>query len=536
MEKIFYLINLILIVFCGQVSAQKENMSPILRSVGSLQISIDPRMELLTTIQLLANYPIIDRNLSYSKDIMKYFKSFSSQEAVIMTDSLFQKYGFSYDAPVSVMLYLSQPPELEQRITFTDYMIRRSGGGDNLEQYRKSIKQFAEISDFETFWNSKISLYNQILDLTIAEIGAIDLVKTLENYFNETQESYNITISPSFAGGFGPRIPGNDGKLNIYGCLSTTDIKDDIPYLTEKGLRNYIWHEWGHSFVNPLTEKYNDRVESTNKLYDPIEKIMSKYAYKNWSTCVNEHIIRAIHVRLLELHLGSQKAKIMLDDELGLHYIYIEPLIEKLKDFEKQRDKKGVAFSEFYPELLNVFDSLLEIKYWKHIDVNFKGPILKVLREDQQAFIYPTQDSNTESLKIIQDYVMKLFNMSHFVNGLLLADTTALKTDLSDYGIRAFGTIESNLFLKHYAHLFPFKIENETIYADKEYTDPNIRLYSCLPNPYNSETGMLVCTALSNNVYQNPVTVSWDMDYILFLDSENVLNKGFYKKDGKWEF
>jgi len=103
MKKYFCLISLILIIFLGQVSAQKENIKPITRSVGSLQISIDPRMELLTTIQLLANYPIIDRNLSYSKDIMKYFKSFSSQEAVIMTDSLFQKYGFSYDAPVSVI-------------------------------------------------------------------------------------------------------------------------------------------------------------------------------------------------------------------------------------------------------------------------------------------------------------------------------------------------------------------------------------------------------------------------------------------------
>jgi hypothetical protein len=313
-------------------------------------------------------------------------------------------------------------------------------------------------------------------------------------------------------------------------------MKDNIPYLTEKGLRDYIWHEFGHSFVNPLTEKYNDRVEATNKLYNPIEKIMSKYAYKNWSTCVNEHIIRAIHVRLFELHYDSQKAKIMLDNELALRYIYIEPLIEKLKDFEKQRDEKGITFSEYYPELIDLFDSLLKIEYWKQIDMNFKGPIFKVLSENKRAFIFPTQDSDIESLKIIQDYVAKVFNMSQLRNSLLLADTTALKTDLSDYGISAYGTIESNLFLKHYASLFPFKIENETIYADKEYTDPNIRLFSCLPNPYNSETGMFICTAISNNVYQNPVTISWDMDYILLLDSETILSKGFYKKDEKWEF
>jgi hypothetical protein len=434
------------------------------------------------------------------------------------------------------MLYLSQVPELEQQMAFSDRLLKRGGGAENLEQYRKSIKQFAEVSNFEYFWNSRVSLYNQILDLTIAEMDEIDLVKILEDYYNETQESYNIILSPPFSGGYGPRIPANNGKYDIYACLTTWYEKDGIPYMAQEDLQNYIWHEWGHSFVNPLTEKYKDRVNVSNKLHEPIAKKQAGQAYPYWYMSVNEHIIRAIHVRLLELHSDSQKAKTMLDNELDMRFIYIEPLIEKLKDFEKQRDEKGITFSEFYPELINLFDSLLNIEYWKQIDMNFKGPIVKVMKENQQAFIYPTRDSDTESLKIIQDYVAKIFNLLQLRNSLLLADTAALKTDLSDYGIRAYGTIESNLFLKNYAHIFPFKIENETIYADKEYTDPNIRLFFCLPNPYNSETGMLVCTGISNNAYQNSVSIPSDVDYILLIDSETVLGKGVYKKDGKWEF
>jgi hypothetical protein len=50
--------------------------------------------------------------------------------------------------------------------------------------------------------------------------------------------------------------------------------------------------------------------------------------------------------------------------------------------------------------------------------------------------------------------------------------------------------------------------------------------------------GMLVCTGISNSAYQNPVSFSSDVDYILLVDSENVLSRGVYKKngDGKWEF
>jgi hypothetical protein len=536
MKKTFCLISLILLVFLGQVSAQKENIKPIERSVGSLHISIDPRMELLTAIQLLSNTSWIDRNKTYSHEVITYFKSFSSEEAVVQTDYLEQNHTFGADAPPEFMLYLSQVPELKQQMDFSERLLERGGGAENLEQYRKAVKQFAEISNFEDFWNSRISLYNQILDITVAEMGEIDLIKTMEDYFNETQESYNLILSPSFSGGYGPKIPANNGKYNIYACLTTWYEKDGIPYMAKEDLRDYIWHEWGHSFVNHLTAKYLDRVNTSSNLLEPIAKKMAGKAYPYWYQSVNEHIIRAIHVRLLELHSDSQQAKTRLDHELSIRFIYIEPLIEKLKDFEKQRDEKGITFSEFYPELINVFDSLLKIEYWQQIDMTFKGPIVEVMKENLQAFIYPTQDSDTESLKIIQDYAAKIFNTLQLRNSLLLADTTALKTDLSDYGIRAYGTIESNLFLKQYAHLFPFKIENGTIYADKEYTDPNIRLFTCFPNPYNSETGMLICTGISNNAYQNSVSISGDVDYILLLDSETVLSKGVFKKDGKWEF
>jgi len=73
MKKILCLLSLA-IIFSGQLSAQKENMKPIERSVGCLHISIDPRMELLTAIQLLSNTSWIDRNKAYSQEAIAYFK------------------------------------------------------------------------------------------------------------------------------------------------------------------------------------------------------------------------------------------------------------------------------------------------------------------------------------------------------------------------------------------------------------------------------------------------------------------------------
>jgi hypothetical protein len=95
-----------------------------------------------------------------------------------------------------------------------------------------------------------------------------------------------------------------------------------------------------------------------NELFEPIKKDMEKLAYGDWNTCVKEHVIRAVNIRLNELHLGSLRSWFFLKIELKRGFIYIEPLIEKLKEFEIQRDKNNITFLEFYPELLNVLESL----------------------------------------------------------------------------------------------------------------------------------------------------------------------------------
>ena len=533
------IIVLTLLGFLSQVLVNGQTIQPIERTVGKLHISIDPRMELLSAIHSLSNNnDLFNRDLPYSKDVLNYFKSFSSQEAVKLTEELRQKYGFSFDVPIAFMLHLSQLPELETYVNFSDYILKKSGESDNIEQYRKSIKQFAELSSFEAFWNSKISFYNQILDMTVANMSTIDWVKNLEEYLNETQGSYNIIITPALKDGKGVIIPGTNGKDNLYACLETTSMKDGIPHLNAQGFLVYVWHEFGHSFVNPLTDKYADRIISLSNLFEPIKEEMSKQAYGQWYICVNEHIIRAINLRLIELHVGSQQSNALLNNELRNYFIYIKPLIEKLKDFEKQRKENNITFSEFYPELLSTLDSLLKIEYWKQVNMNFSGPINLILMEAKGAVIYPTKDLDTDALKIAQDYALAVFDRFFKPKGgIILADTIALKTNLSEYGIIAYGTIESNLLLKQYAHTFPFRIENQTIYADKEYTDKDIKFISCVLNPYNPKKGMAIYTALSNRSIQGVNDVfHGNEDYILFLNRETVISRGFYNKNEKWTF
>lgn len=514
-----------------------QNLKPIERKVGKLNISIDPRMELLSVIQILSSYQNVVKTSDYSKDILDYFGSFSTSKAVIMTDELLKKQKFSFDAPVAFMLHFSQVPELKQHTPYSEYLLNRGGGKDRLDNYRSEIQQFAIETDFAKFWKSKGEFYNKIIDLTFSELGNQDLVKILEDYFNESQNNYNIIISPSFKGGYGPSLPSANGKLDVYSCLTATSNKNGVPFLNRDALSYYVLHEFGHSFVNPEASKYLERIQTTSKLFSPIMSDMAKMAYGNWGICVNEHILRAAHIRMKSLSSNQVNISSLINQEKSNRFIYIEPLIKKLIVFEIQRDQNKITFADFFPKMLDVLDSLLKTDYEKLAEIKFLGPINSVMRNQKLAWILPTNDKDTSSLKEAHNYIKKMFERFNSPGSILITDSIALKTNLASYGLMVYGPIESNLFLTKYKSLLPFKIENHTLFADNEYKNESLKLISCIPNPMNPQKGMAIYTAFStrnivdiNNVFHGPE------DYIIFINKDSVLTKGFFNKISDWKF
>ncbi len=530
MKKAFLITSLLL----NSIFAFNQQLLPISKIVGKLNITVDPRMELLSAVQVVSDYSTINRETPYSRELMQFFSKDSTHQASIMTHQLENEYGFAYDAPVNLMLCLSQVPELTVVHPFTDRLIERANGKSNLEKYATALHHFATESNYTEFWNSKKSFFQKMVYFTADDLADFAPVDKLENYYNESKNSYTVTLSPAFAGGYGIRIPSKNNNLDVYACLNVWEMKDSIPYYNKLGLSYFIWHEFSHSFVNPLTEKYKTEVEASSKLYTPLEKEMKAMAYNNWGNCVNEHIIRAIYIRLLTIYRSENEASAQLDQEKLRHFVYIEPLIGKLKQFELERKTKNVTFSQYYPTLLSVFDSLKYTDNENLLHPLFSGPIRNVIGSNKIVIIYPTNDPDTLALKNVFNYTSRIHKMKSDVSKIC-SDREALKMDLSDYSIMAYGTIESNLFLKKHKETFPFRIIDNAIYTDKKQEGTNLRIITCLPNPYNNKKGMLVNTSTSNkNIsgVSNPFTD----DYIVFENIENIIQKGEYKKGKIWSF
>lgn len=516
------------------VHAFNQQLAPISKTVGKLNITVDPRMELLSAVQVISDYPTINRKVPYSSELMQFFGKNKSHKASILTNQLAKEFDFTFDAPVDFMLHLSQVPELKVTHPFSDRIIERANGKSNLEKYNAVLSFFAVESNFAGFWNNKKSYYQKMVDYTASDLSDFNPVGKLESYYNESKNSYTVILSPSFAGGYGIRIPSSNEGMDIYACLNPIEMKEGVPYFSKLGLSHFIWHEFSHSFVNPLTNKYKDRIEASSKLYIPLESEMKAMACYNWGNCVNEHIIRAIYIRLLSMYENENEAKLQLENEKSLRFVYIDPLVEKLIQFEHERQTKNISFSEYYPTLLNVFDSLSHSDNEPLLNPKFLGPIRSVLSSRKIAIIYPTNDPDTTAMQSLYNYTSNIHKMKSDVS-ILCSDSAALLMDLTDYSIMAYGTIESNLFLSKHKDLFPFKITGNTIITDKIHEGRRLRLITCLPNPYNSKKGMMVNTSTNNHNIKG-VTNPFTDDFIVFEEIESILQQGFYKKNGAWSF
>ena len=508
-----------------------QQLVPITKTVGKLNITVDPRMELLSAVQVISDYPTINRKASYSTELMQFFGRNNSHEACQLTGQLATDYDFASDAPADFILRLSQVPELKIVHPFSDRMIERANGKSNLEKYSAALHRFAIENNFAEFWNNKKQYYQKMVEYTANDLTDFDPVGKLESYYNESKNSYTVILSPSFSGGYGLRVPALNGGLDIYGCLNVSEMKDGVPYFSKLGLSHFVWHEFSHSFINPLTDKYKARIEATSKLFTPLETEMS---YNKWWNCVNEHVIRAIYIRLISAYENEDAAKMQLENEKSLHFAYIEPLVEKLKQFEKERQAKNITFSEYYPILLSVFDSLSHSNNEYLLNPPFLGPIRTVLGSRKIAIIYPTHDSDTTALRSLYNYTSNIQKMKSEAS-ILCSDSAALKMDLTDYSIMAYGTIESNLFLNKHKESFPFKITSNTIFTDKRHEGAKLRIIACLPNPYNNKKGMMVNTSTSNRNIKG-VSNPFTDDFIVFEDIENILQHGSFKKGETWSF
>jgi hypothetical protein len=523
-------------------SSSLTEIEPIYKNLGSLKIMVDPRIELLTAIQLQSGYQVLTQfDFDYKNHMADYFNNYKDHKAVKEFNKL-NNVGFNFDAPPAAMLFLTNPPVLEQKLDYSNELIDRAGSKKKLLSFHQSLSDFSIKSKFTDFYKTNIPFYETIVDNVYNDLMDLKLTEALDRYYGMEVNSYNIIIAPMLHnGGYGPSVEADNGLYDIFGIIGPEGTKEDrneiVPIFSGETISNLVWHEFSHSFVNPTTDKYDDEINKYKKLYTKISSEMSAQAYIDWKSCVNEHIVRAVTTRLTYLNLGQDAGDAALANERSRGFYYIDALCESLKQYENNRDTYP-TFESYYPQLIEVFKVLFDQDLPdSFFEPEFVGPINSVMNYTDTMKLIVITPTNEDNVQQEIDLYIELIKSKFWPEAELVDDIDALERDLSNYTIIAYGTMKGNLWLNHYKETFPFEINDDSIRANNDYDGANLTFITALPNPQNYKNPLLIYTAQkSDDIVDINSIFHGATDYIIAKDFEEVYS-GFYSKDNeKWTF
>lgn len=331
---------------------------PLLTAQSRLAIRVDPRIELLGTLQLLAGGgpTTTDIVFPYRERVEQRFRPFADHPAVTMFRRM-ARVGFAFDAPVIVMLHCSDPPALRLTGTLPPEIVQRAGGRDTLEAWVALVRQFAEESGFAGFAEENRTYYAGLAG-EVERMLEPRLLEDLEAYYGMREDGYRIILSPLTKGGFGPRVEVAPGSWWVYAVASPAEYSaDTLRFYTAAGLRTLIWHEFAHSFVNPLTESHWQELTAYHRLLDSIADGLPQW-YRQWKPALDEHIVRAVTVRMAARYRSDSAGAAAMTREVNWGFTYVPAIADLLEDrYEKDR-ARWPTFSAFFPEIVALIREL----------------------------------------------------------------------------------------------------------------------------------------------------------------------------------
>lgn len=327
-----------------------------------IQVMVSPQVELISLIQAIGNYRdilpflISDLEFSYKENVLEHFSPFSGHAAVKMFDRLSaQPRKLNFNAPSYIMLFTEQGLQLRKDIELDEFVVNRIDGKDSMEVFLGLLRDFVEVSDFGSFFQNNEAYYQSIIDQSINEMGSLNYIKEMEDFYGFSQHSYHmvlVSLYPSL--GFGNSLLRLDGKREIYNVMGASSLKEGIPFFgDEKYFKYMIRHEFSHPFVNPLTEMHRDKIMPYSENFESLPENARQHVCGEWEECINEFIIRAITT-----WLARQESETLGDwayqREKSRGVAYLDVLLEKIEAYQNNRIQYP-TLKDYYPKLLKVF-------------------------------------------------------------------------------------------------------------------------------------------------------------------------------------
>jgi len=325
--------------------------------LGRMEIIVDKRVELLAVIQTMNNYwdnlalKYSDKELfkcKYKENIDNYFKKYKNHETVELCNRLCNEVQ-DISAFINLILCYSNPPILDNIANIENNISWLIKQNIQYENFINKIRQFYNDTDFEQFFDNNRDEYEKLINNCISKNDLNEYVNIIDIHLGSTTVNYTIAISALLLGCFGIKILTNENVKYNYSVISPYDYKEGRYIFGSKiSTIELLWHEIGHLTINDLTRSYINQFDISNKV---IPNNFIKHFYTDIEAIVNEYIIRAITIRLLENNCERKIVENLIQDHVQTGFTEIE----SIKNYISTNCERGNRFTreEGYKELIN---------------------------------------------------------------------------------------------------------------------------------------------------------------------------------------
>lgn len=343
-RKILILTSLALTSMCIAGSAQ-----------GKLNVKVEPRIELLTIVQYLADRGVYPLPSIYQKEVDGYFKKFKSSGAVERVKKMQSKKSPDAAYP-GISMYASELPELKSQYPLPLHM-----DSARTWEYLNLCKEFAAETKFDLFLQSEklhIHQWEQAVKDTITHYA---LTERLEKFMGYSRD-WNIFLSPLVSwGAYNFSLPTENKDREIYFVLGYAindkrkDPMERQPFFAiKKTLVDLVWHEGAHSYITPLIEQSKSEINKfqhllTDTIQDKLQKA-GRFRW-TWDYYLNELIVRAIVARLIEKHFTVAEAELEMARQQGNGFVHLKRVYQLLMKYENTPASTPKDISHFFAAL-----------------------------------------------------------------------------------------------------------------------------------------------------------------------------------------
>ncbi|MCH4886284.1 DUF4932 domain-containing protein [Acidaminobacter sp. JC074] len=360
-------IFMLLLIGCSDKSVRNvsendisdDKVSEVKVSEENEFIFIDERVEFMAGVLSQTTWmnkrgPKGDGNL-YFQELKAFFDDYKDHKAISIAEELTQE-GFTYDAPVHFILCHRDLPLLNKDHDYGEILLERVESEAKLDEFRIALSNLAEESNFHEFYiNHKVD-YDDMLTQVKAGFEFESYFNWMENFYGYRKDNFSTILAPSMfpGGGYGINIVSENEEFSYF-VLREDGNSSKKAKFSVNPLAITV-HEFGHSYVNPLTRDNLDLIEAYDlqELYEPVKEKMTMNHYGSVETFFNEQIIRSITYFAKRDFINQASADAERKRDIRQGFYLSDFTISQLEIYLDNRDQYKI-FDDFIPVLYKAY-------------------------------------------------------------------------------------------------------------------------------------------------------------------------------------